>query len=158
MTSDLIQLLRNKALALLARREYSRAELALKLRRLVDDEDSIALIEQVLDDFRDRNWLSDERFAEQWALHRSQRYGPNRLRQELRQKGISGELLETAISEHAVDETGAARRLWERKFGTPPADQKERAKQLRFLLGRGFSTEVAYRVVGGSADWDDEIA
>ncbi|WP_051304699.1 recombination regulator RecX [Chitinilyticum litopenaei] len=156
MNDDLLQTLRNKALALLARREYSRAELRQKLLRAAGDEGG-ELVEQVLADFTDRNWLSDERFAEQWAAQRSARYGQNRLRQELRMKGVAGAVLENALAEHAQDETAAARRLWQKKFGTPPADQKERAKQLRFLLGRGFSSEVAYRVIGGGDDWDEAL-
>ncbi|MBE9610808.1 recombination regulator RecX [Chitinilyticum piscinae] len=153
--TDLLQTLRNKALALLARREYSRAELRQKLLRAAG-EDGAELVEQVLDDFKDRNWLSDERFAEQWASQRSARYGQNRLRQELRMKGVTGEVLENALAEHAQDETAAARRLWQKKFGAPPADARERARQLRFLLGRGFSSDVAYRVIGGSGDWDED--
>jgi regulatory protein len=46
----------------------------------------------------------------------------------------------------------AARAVWRKKFGALPADAKERARQQRFLLGRGFPADVVRRVVGGEED------
>lgn len=140
---------RNRALAMLSRREYARAELKAKLRPHCPDESHL---EALLDDFQERNWLSDARFAEQWAHFRSQRYGTRRLAAELRQKGVSSELITETLENMEGDELSKARALWQRKFGQLPQDQKERAKQLRFLAGRGFSTDVIYRVVGGEED------
>ena len=37
--------------------------------------------------------------------------------------------------------------LWRKRFGTPPADLKEKAKQLRFMAARGFSSAVVSRVL-----------
>ena len=64
------------------------------------------------------------------------------------------ELIRETLSEAADDEEAQARALWLRKFGTPPAEQKERARQLRFLAGRGFSLSVIYKVVGGESNDD----
>ncbi len=151
--------LRNKALQFLSKREYSRAELAGKLRLQLDPEQleaQQAELQQILDDFEQRGWLSDERFAEQWTHFRSQRYGPGRLKQELRQKGVASVLIEQSLEQVADQEEATARRLWQKKFGQPPQDAKERAKQLRFLASRGFSTGVIYKVVqGGGMDEDD---
>jgi len=39
--------------------------------------------------------------------------------------------------------------LWLRKFGALATEQKERARQYRFLASKGFSTDVVSRVVAG---------
>ncbi|GHD58047.1 recombination regulator RecX [Jeongeupia chitinilytica] len=145
--------LRNRALAHLARREYARLELRQKLLPHADGDE--AALDAILDDLVARGWLSDERFAEQWAHFRSQRYGPQRLRAELRQKGVDDTLIDTALEGVADDEFAQARAQWQKKFGAPPQDAKERAKQARFLAGRGFSLDVVYRVIGGSDDDTD---
>ena len=143
--------LRNKALQLLARREYARVELRQKLLPLTESPEEL---DALLDDLVERGWLSDARFTEQWVRYRSERYGPQRLKAELRQKGVADELIRETLSEAADDEEAQARALWLRKFGTPPAEQKERARQLRFLAGRGFSLSVIYKVVGGESNDD----
>lgn len=49
-------------------------------------------------------------------------------------------------------ELDRAREAWKKRFRTPPASAAERAKQMRFLQGRGFSFEVIRRVVAGAED------
>ena len=39
-----------------------------------------------------------------------------------------------------------AREVWRKKFGAPATDAQERAKQIRFLIARGFAAEVVRRV------------
>ncbi len=50
-----------------------------------------------------------------------------------------------------------AQALWQRRFGEPGATPAERARQMRFLTGRGFGGDIIRRVVRGTAA-DDEIA
>ena len=45
-----------------------------------------------------------------------------------------------------------ARAVWGRKFGCLAEDAAARARQMRFLAGRGFSAEVIRRVVSGEDD------
>jgi regulatory protein len=42
--------------------------------------------------------------------------------------------------------------VWQRRFGSPAAEPAERARQMRFLAGRGFEGDVIRRVVAGSDD------
>jgi regulatory protein len=42
--------------------------------------------------------------------------------------------------------------VWRRKFGQPPANAQERARQMRFLHGRGFPADVIRKVLGGIED------
>ena len=143
--------LRNKALQYLARRDYARAELHQKLLPFTENPDEIKAI---LDDFTTRGWLSDTRFAEQWAHQRGVRYGAQRLKQELRMKGVADATIATTLSDIAGTEEDRARAVWQRKFGSPAADNKEKARQLRFLAARGFSLDVIYKVVA-SCEVDD---
>ena len=138
--------IRNKALQHLARRDHSRAELTQKLLRFDETYDA-AEVDAVLDDFIERGWLSDARFAEQWVHFRSQRYGSQRLRHELREKGVDQDIIEEVLAQYSDLEESQARLVWQKKFSSAAQDQKERGKQLRFLASRGFSLSVIYRIV-----------
>ena len=140
-----------RALRFLARREHSRAELA---RKLAPHSQDPAELERVLDDLAQRGWLSDARFAEQYVHSKRGRYGPARLRQALLARGVGREAVEAAVRDARGGEMAAAQSVWSAKFGTPPPSHVERARQVRFLQSRGFSAEIALRVVrgGGAAD------
>lgn len=143
--------LRERALRLLARREHSRAELE---RKLASSAESAEALAAVLDDLASRRLLSDERYAEMRLGARSARFGNARLAQELRTQGVADELIEAAL-EGCDDEFKRARDVWQRKFkALPGADAASRAKQMRFLMSRGFSAETVRRVLRGDADDD----
>ena len=127
--------LRQRALACLARRDYSRAELRARLRPLAADD---AAVDEVLDRLESERLLSDQRYASQRIAARAVRYGDTRLRQELRQRGLSDADIAAALPA-AGDELERCRTLWQKKFGSPAQTPAERAKQLRFLQYRGFS-------------------
>ncbi len=131
--------LRQKALKLLARREHSRAELARKLAPLGTPEEIATLLAEL----ERTKLLSDARVADAYLRSHSDRFGVARLRQGLRAKGIERELVEQQLAATGLPaELTRARDLWTRKFGTPPADRREWAKQARFMQARGFSTDV----------------
>ncbi|EKE18023.1 MAG: hypothetical protein ACD_10C00161G0001, partial [uncultured bacterium] len=64
-----------------------------------------------------------------------------RLKQELRQSGVSDEDIAAALPE-AGDEIERCQAVWARKFGQLPETPAERAKQMRFLQYRGFSGDA----------------
>jgi regulatory protein len=136
--------LRVRGIALLARREHSRAELQKKLGRYADDK---ALIDQVLDQLQAEKLLSDQRFAESVARVRGARYGSARVAQDLRAKGVSSELASGLIRDLKASDSERAQAAWQKRFGVAPADAAERAKQMRFLQARGFASDVIHRVV-----------
>ena len=147
--------LRVRALQLLTRREYSRAELKAKLAATqalaADNDTEEATVEEVLDRLQAENLLSDQRYATQRVVARAGRYGNGRLRQELRQRGISDDDIAEALPE-AGDETERCRAIWGKKFGRPPQSPEERAKQMRFLQYRGFSGDAIRRVISGAEE------
>ena len=142
--------LRERALRFLARREHARAELA---RKLAPHAESAEQLGALLDDLAARRLLSDERYAEMRVNARSARYGNARLAHELRTQGVADELVAEALAA-GDDELTRARAAWRRKFGAPPADATERAKQMRFLMSRGFAGETIRRVLRG--DFEDD--
>ncbi len=147
--------LKARALRLLSRREYSRHELAQKLLRLssqADDNPPADLEEQitkVLDDFEVQGWLSDERYAEALVRRRSQRYGLRRVADELQRAGIDPNMISSLSHELSASEFERAQALWARKFGEISSDPKERAKQYRFLVSKGFNPELVSRLISG---------
>jgi regulatory protein len=148
--------LRARALQYLARREYSRAELRGKLLPHVQAEADFEQVfnssghvnlDALLDDLAARGWLSDERAATQLVHAKRSRFGTQRITHELRQKGIAEELISAALPELKDSELAVAREVWKKKFGTVPQDEKEKAKQVRFLQSRGFSLDVVFKVL-----------
>lgn len=138
-----------RAVAMLARREHSRIELARKLGRYLEADQDAAEVERVLDELERRQLLSDARFAGALVRTRSARYGNARLRQELKASGVGAEAASEALASLQSPEFERARALWMRRFASPPASREERAKQMRFLLARGFSSETVRKVLGG---------
>ena len=148
--------LRARALQYLARREYSRAELRGKLLLHVKtgedfgqsfDSSGPADLDALLDDLTARGWLSDARAATQLLHAKRSRFGTQRIAHDLRQKGISEELVSAALPALKESELEAARSVWQRKFGTLPQDAGEKARQMRFLQSRGFGFEVIFQVL-----------
>jgi regulatory protein len=134
--------LRSSAIKLLARREHTRAELARKLTALGTPEE----IETVLADLERAGLLSDARAASAYVRGHAARFGASRLRQTLRTKGVSSELIGVELAA-LPEEIDRAREVWAKKFGTAPAGAREWARQARFLQSRGFSTEVIRRLL-----------
>ena len=163
--------LRARALQWLAQREHSRVELRRKLLRVAlrraPDTDAegdeaarraaaAAEVEALLDWLVAQRYLSDARFVESRVNARASRYGELRIRQELGQHGTE---LDDATRERLKrSEVARARAVWLRRFGgTPGEAATERARQMRFLAGRGFASDVIRQVLRGrEADSGDE--
>lgn len=138
--------LKGRALRLLSRREHSRRELERKLQPYEEEPGTLA---QALDELQARGFISEERVAESVLNRRASRLGATRIRQELQDKGLDGELIARTLSSLKDSELARARQVWQRKFDAQPQTPQERAQQTRFLLARGFAGEVVRRVLGG---------
>ncbi|MBW8363940.1 MAG: recombination regulator RecX [Rhizobium sp.] len=136
--------LRERALRLLARREHSRAELTRKLETAGFAGDEIA---SLLDDFEKRSWLSDQRFAESYIADHRARAGSIKLAYDLRQRGVPTSIVDQLLSDNQESELERARDVWKKKFGTPPGNTTEKAKHMRFLQSRGFTTAVIREII-----------
>jgi regulatory protein len=65
---------------------------------------------------------------------------------------VGGAALQRVADAARATELDRARAAWRKRFGQPPANAAERAKQIRFLQGRGFSFDAIRRVVAGADD------
>lgn len=138
---------RRAAMNLLARREYARTEL---IRRLEGRGLPAELVAAVTDDLVAENLLSDARFAESFIASRAARgQGPMRIRRELEERGVSGDLIDIAFDEAGTDWFARAIAVRRKRFGPAmPADFPDKAKQMRFLQYRGFAPEQIRAAVG----------
>lgn len=136
--------LRERALRLLARREHSRAELTRKLEATGFARDDI---DPLLDEFEEKTWLSDQRFAESYVADHRARAGSVKLAYDLRQRGVSESVIERVLSENHDSELERAREVWRKKFPSASVSPAEKAKQRRFLQSRGFSIDVILRAM-----------
>jgi len=145
--------LRARALQWLANREHSRHELRTKLLRAAqDDDDAAAKIDALLDQLTAQGLLSERRFVESRVNARQARLGTRRIEHELSQHHVT---LDPALQvQLRASEWARAREVWRRKFGARAPDAVGRARQARFLIGRGFSADMVRKIV--SSDHDDE--
>lgn len=141
-----IDTLYEHAVTLLARKDYSNGDMRRALHTLTDDEMDVEI---VIHRLRELGYLNDRRIAEN-MLSRCLRkmYGPNRIRLELRQKGIAREITDSLISNCEVDWFQMASESRIKKFGDKfPIEPKEKARQIRFLQGKGFTMEMIMEAI-----------
>jgi regulatory protein len=148
--------LREKAMGYLAMREYSYKELKQKLRAYVpvteedvepDLEAHYEAVNVLLDDFKTRGWLSEERYTEQIVHARQRKFGSMRIANELREHGIGEELVDKAMAEVKGNDLANALTIYRKKYDAPPSSREEWAKQARFLQSRGFGFDIIKKVV-----------
>jgi regulatory protein len=137
--------LKGRALRLLSQREHSRLELERKLASHAQDEP--AELPRILDELQAKGFIDEGRVIESVLHRRAPRLGAERIRQELKAKGVDGEALAEALGRLRESELDRARDVWRRRFGEPPADAQARARQARFLAARGFGGEVIRKVL-----------
>ena len=137
--------LKGRALRLLSQREHSRLELE---RKLAEHETEPGQLAKALDELQARGFISEERVVESVVHRRAAKLGTARLKQELNAKGLSGEIVSEALEQLRGTELERAREVWARKFGEPATEPKEKARQIRFLVSRGFAAEVVRKIVG----------
>ena len=162
---DLFRKLKNKAIQLLSRREHGVAELVDKLtvtRRpgveLDGQRHEVAL--KVVEELLRRDYVSDERFAGMTVRGRAnQGCGPMRIRQELKQKKVPGEVAELAMEEADIDWFANAVAMREKKFGlNAVGDMKLKAKQQRFLQYKGYGFDhIQHAMEAVDNSYDDNL-
>lgn len=113
------------------------------------------LISAVVARLREQHYLDDRSYAETYARLRKEndKFGQRRVRQALRQKGVSAAVVEKTVDESyaGTNEEKLARQYLERKRLGKPADEKQTARVMRRLVAAGFSTGVIYSIL---RQWD----
>jgi regulatory protein len=152
-TDDEAQLrskLRKSMMGLLARREHSRLELHQKMKQRGFESE---LINPNLDDFTEHDWQSDERYSEMLLRSRILKcHGPVKIAMELKNKGLSSNIIECCLSRE-INWTALAIDALQKKYSQPPSDQNERNKHYRFLVQRGFTSEQVKSAMKYQKSW-----
>ena len=130
------------AVYLLGFRGYSSAELLEKLSRCGEDgTEAVARLEA-------EGYIDDGTYAEDIIEKYRNKYGPGRVREELRRRGIPSELwrdkLQAAYADPVQD---IVERISEKLRGNAVSDKKERDRLFSFLIRRGYSSEDVKRAM-----------
>ena len=132
----------SRALSFLARREHSRVELARKLApHATEGED----VDRLLDALAAKGWLNEARYAEQVIRSKARRFGPVKLAHLLRAKGVDEETIAAGLRAAGADGVSSIEAVWKSRFRSMPRDEREKARQVRFLQARGFAFDEVIR-------------
>ena len=144
MTDNPINL-KAKAIDFLSRRDYSYSELYTKLKKYTDDLDAI---KAVVDEMVEKKYLNEERFIENFIHSKNKKYGSLKIKHLLHDKVNNRELVNELYQQAEIDELNIAQQIWQRKFhGQVVTTANERAKQIRFMLSRGFSLDLILKLL-----------
>jgi regulatory protein len=137
---------------LLSRRDFCSGELR---HTLVAQGFELPTVQGVIEAFIERGYINDERYAESYVnLHAERGHGPVRIERELVQRGVDAAVIAAALA-GAEDWTQRARELLIRRFGLgEPTRLSEKARQVRFLLYRGFTNDHIRAALGSEAAAD----
>jgi regulatory protein len=145
------------ALAALARRMRTTAELKRLLRQRVDPASEIGrtLVELVTRRLKDQGYLNDAKYAAAYAGFRrdNEKFGRQRVITDLKAKGVIGEVLEKAVdaSFAEIDEDKQAREYLRRKRLPKPQGRKQAARIFRQLMRAGFQSKTIFTIL---RKWD----
>ena len=102
--------------------------------------------EKVIEELRSEDLIDDKKFVDWFVRNRTtlKPKGQRMLTRELRQKGISDELIEKYFSENIVDEESLAFKILEKRWPRYKnlSSQKRFEKAGRFLMSRGFNFDL----------------
>ncbi|MDF1758247.1 MAG: recombination regulator RecX [Legionellaceae bacterium] len=131
----------NCAVSLLAAREHGFLELVGKLtNKGFDESDILSAVEKL----KKLDLQSDQRFVDMICRARiRQGYGPERIRNELKQKSVDSDLIEEKLETERSNWVSYAVEVWQKKYKQQiEYSHSEVQKQKRFLLYRGFSMDT----------------
>lgn len=135
----------SRGIAYLSRREYSEYELRKKLAPYAESPQEL---DTVMERLKKENWQSDSRFLQATTNVASSKWGTMRIAAKLRQHQLPDDQIQEAVSHLQETELERARAVWEKKFkGQVYSTPQEYAKQARFLISRGFSSDVVNKIV-----------
>ncbi len=149
------EIIYNKALRLLGRREYSVWGLTKKLREKFP-ENSAGILE-IVQEFVDKSWLSDDRFADYLVREKAEYsgWGERKIVMKLNEHKIDSKIIQEKLAKYFPPEVQLkkAQKLALEKAQSLKISRKkltdfeERQKIKNFLISRGFPFEIAQSVV-----------
>ena len=136
--------LRAQAIRWLARREHSRSELEQKLLAKGWEKSKVR---EALDELTALGYLSDARYAHALTAQKAGRYSRRGIVAELKSKGVGSREIEDALAQASLDDEAALTALWQRRYGRAPVNERDKARQVRFLQSRGFALSAILKLL-----------
>ena len=144
--------LKKRALYYLGKRDYSRVELGRKILTYSESlKISKADLELILNELEEKDWLSDDRFSEQFVLSKKRKFGARKIAHELKLRGVSESIISRVLSDIKDDKFLLAKKIWEKKFNQIPITIDEKAKQIRFMQSRGIEVAIIHQILSGKS-------
>ena len=144
--------LKKRALYYLGKRDYSRVELE---RKILTYSESLKIsrvdLELMLDELEEKDWLSDDRFSEQFVLSKKRKFGALKIAHELKLRGVNKSIINRVLRDIKDDEFLLAKKIWEKKFNQIPITIDEKAKQIRFMQSRGIEVTIIHQILSGKS-------
>ena len=136
---------KEKALNLLSYKEYTTKQLTDRLKRHTDEESA----EQAVARMEELGLLDDDDYAERFARDLSERkkFGILRIRQEMRQRGLTSEQIEYATSLLRSAPEEKMREIIARKYPLAYEDEKVRRRAFSALMRMGYPAAEVRRVL-----------
>ena len=139
-----------KAYSLLSKRDYSVAVMRKKLFDFAytDSSDDFCeiIIEGIIDDLKEKNWLSDERVVSTYLNSKGNLYGEKRIWFELKKIGIDHQVIEKILQTFEFCDYEKAKILLGKKFKGQATSMKEKVKRRDYLMRRGFSCSISNKL------------
>ena len=140
-----------KAYSLLSKRDYS---VAVMRKKLFDfactgpcDDFCETIIEGIIDDLKEKNWLSDERVVSTYLNSKGNLYGEKRIWFELKKLGINHQVIEEKLQTSEFCDYEKAKIVLGKKFKDQATSLKEKVKRRDYLMRRGFSCSISNKLV-----------
>ena len=141
-----------RATALLARREHSVVELRRKLKATGA---TVVEVDTTVAELTTLGLLSDARFADALVRQKQGTTSKRAIAGALRAKGVGDDAAKAALAVGEFDDDAALLALWRRRYGAPPANKREEARQVRFLQSRGFALAAIFKLLRSPPPADD---
>ncbi len=108
-------------------------------------------IKSILDDLEQKDWISDQRFTEQFVFSKKRKFGMRRIARELNLHGVDELIINKAISAIKEEEFLLAKQIWKKKYNQLPDTIEEKAKQIRFMQSRGIEISTILQILSGKS-------
>ncbi len=136
--------IKGRALSLLSVREHTRAELEKKLKRHEVEPGSLT---EALDQLQRKGLISHQRVIESVLHQRAPKWGSLKIEYALKNKGLEPDAITEALLTLKSTEQARALAVWQQKYKQKSSSPQEEIKQIRFMVGRGFTTEIIHKVL-----------
>ena len=108
-------------------------------------------LESILDELEEKDWLSDDRFSEQFVLSKKRKFGARKIAHELKLRGVNESIISRVLRDIKDDEFLLAKKIWEKKFNQIPITIDEKTKQIRFMQSRGIQVTIIHQILSGKS-------